>query len=147
MAQPVLVSWIQSWSLVAISVLVGITFRKAINAIIEKIESRLDEILGLATSEPTRKAILTIEQTSFLHGVMEPIALRDDSPAIQKSIRSLRIREETRISIVAIYREGKHISNPSPETPLMANDILIVIGNEEERRNAKALLLAKRFTP
>lgn len=140
-AHSVLGSWALSWSLVGIATLVGVVFRKTTNFIVERMERVLDEIMGLATSEPTRKAVLSIEQTTFLRGVMEPVALKENSPAIQKTIRSLRLREETGSSIVAIYREGKHISNPPPDTVFMANDILIVMGNDEERGKAKEALL------
>jgi len=113
------------------------------STVIEKVEKTLDGVLGLATSEPTRKAILTMEQSAFIHGEMEPVALADNSPVLEKTIRSLRLREKTGVSIVAIYRDGKHISNPSPDLSFITHDILIVIGNTDERRKAKELLLEK----
>ncbi|MFZ2656980.1 MAG: cation:proton antiporter, partial [Victivallales bacterium] len=136
-----LFSWLYSCSLVTLVILCGLLGRRKISSATEAMEGLLDEVLGLATSEPTRQAILTVEKTSFLHGISEPIALSEDSPSIQKSLRSLHLREQTGVSVVAIYRDGEHIPNPSPDTSLLPNDILLVVGNEEERRKAKDILL------
>jgi len=107
----------------------------------------LDEVLGLATSEPNRQAAMIEEKMSFLHGVMEPISLSATVPSLGKTIRDLRLREQAGASVVAIYRNGKHISNPSPDTHLLLNDILIVIGDDEERNKAKAILLRPSLPP
>jgi K+/H+ antiporter YhaU regulatory subunit KhtT len=107
-------------------------------------EKLLDEIVGIASSEPTRRAAATmVEKFSFLAGVMEPVSLSNNSPALRKSIRSINLRERTGVSVVAIYRGGKHIANPSPDTTLLPNDILIIIGNIEERLRAKSILIGK----
>ncbi|HBC87212.1 MAG TPA: cation/H(+) antiporter [Lentisphaeria bacterium] len=134
-------SWIYSCSLVALVILCGLLARRKISSATEDMEGLLDEVLGLATSEPTRQAILTVEKTSFLHGVSEPVAMSEDSPSIQKSLRDLRLRGQTGVSVVAIYRDGKHIPNPSPDISILPNDILLIIGNEDERRKAREILL------
>lgn len=107
-------------------------------------ERALDDILGLATSEPIRAAAMTAEQSAFLHGVIEPVAVPEDSPAIQQTIRSLRLREQAGVTIISIYRGGRHLANPAPETSLQPHDILVMIGNAEERQRAKALLRKDR---
>jgi TrkA domain protein len=56
------------------------------------------------------------------------------------TIRDLQVREKTGASIIAIYRKGTHIANPAPTTVLLPNDIVMLLGNEEERQRAKALL-------
>ncbi len=134
-------SWIHSGGLIGVVILSGCLIRKQLAAVVEWMEKLLDEVLGLATSEPNRQALMTEEKVSFLHGVVEPISLSEDSLALGKTIRDLHLREQTGVSIIAIYRDGKHISNPSPDTPLLPNDILIVIGNLEERRKAQTILL------
>lgn len=131
----------QSWEVIGIIILVGILIRRQLSAVAEWMERLLDEVLGLATSEPNRQAAMIEEKISFLDGVMEPISLSASLSSLGKTIRDLRLREQTGASVVAIYREGKHISNPSPNTQLILNDILIVIGDEEDRRKVKAILL------
>jgi CPA2 family monovalent cation:H+ antiporter-2 len=143
MANNVLHYWWRSWQLIGLVFLFWVLMRSKISIIAEWMEKLLDEILGLASSEPTRRAIMTAENFSFLDGVMEPVSLSDTSPALQKTIRSINLREHTGVSVVAIYRGGKHIANPSPDTILLPNDILIIIGNIDERHKAKSLLLKK----
>lgn len=143
MANNVLHYWWRSWQLIGLVFLFWILMRRQISVIAEWLERLLDEILGLATSEPTRQAIITEEKFSFLNGVMEPVSLSKNSPVIHKTIRSINLREQTGVSIVAIYRDGKHIANPSPYTIILPNDILIIIGNIDERHKAKSVLIEK----
>ncbi len=145
MTNSVLHYWLMSWQLIGLVFLFWILMRRKIPTVAEWMERLLDEILGLATSEPTRRAIMSVEKLSFLDGVMEPLSLSDNSPALQKTIRSINLRERTGVSVVAIYRGGKHIANPSPDTILLPNDVLIIIGNIDERHKAKSVLLAKYF--
>lgn len=145
MANNVLHHYWRSLGLIGLVFLFWILIRSKISPIAEWMEKLLDEILGLATSEPTRRASMTIEKFSFLDGVMEPISLSDNSPVLQKTIRSISLREHTGVSVVAIYRGGKHIANPSPDTILLPNDILIIIGNIDERHKAKSVLLEKGY--
>ena len=134
-------SWRHSLGLTGLIICSGVLIRRQLSIVIEWMEKQLDDILGLATSEPTRQTIITIEKVSFLHGIMEPVSLTERSSALQKSIRSIRLREQTGVSVVAIYREGNHIANPSPDLLLLPNDILIIIGTADERCNAKDILL------
>lgn len=142
MVNRVLNYWALSLELTGLVILIAVLLRRKIILVVEWMEKLLDEILGLATSEPTRQAIKSAEKFSFLHGVMEPVSLLEDSPALHQTIRSLHLREQTGVSVVAIYRNGNHISNPTPDTELLPNDILIVIGNTDERQKAKSILLA-----
>ena len=129
-----------AWPAIALTALGAVLMRKGIAAAAEKMEELLDDVLGLATSEPTRKAVMTVAENSFLHGVMEPVALTENSLAIGQSIRSLRLRKQTGVSVIAIYRDGQHLANPSPDTELSLNDVLVIIGNLDERGKAKAIL-------
>lgn len=142
-AQSMLGNQLLSCELAGLIILSAFLIRKRISLAAEWIEKMLDEILGLATSEPTRQAILSMEKFSFLKGVIEPITLSKNFPVLHHTIRSLRLREQTGVNVVAIYREGKHIANPSPDTVLLTNDILIVLGTQEERNKAKAVLLGE----
>jgi K+/H+ antiporter YhaU regulatory subunit KhtT len=50
------------------------------------------------------------------------------------------LRERTGASIVAIYRDGKHIANPSPDLTFAANDVIILLGEEPQLAAAKGAL-------
>jgi len=125
----------------ALPIAAWVVLGKQLRRATERLEKLLDEIFGLATSEPTRRAVLTAEKTTFLHGVTEPLTLLPDSAAAHASLRSLRLRELTGASIVAVYREGDHIANPSPDLELLPNDVLILMGTDEERAHAQKILL------
>jgi CPA2 family monovalent cation:H+ antiporter-2 len=142
MANKHLESWAYAWALAGIVVACGLLGRKKLALGAEWLEKVLDEILGLATSEPNRQALVSAERTAFLSNVMEPVSLAENSAAIGETIRSLHLRENTGVSVVAVYREGKHVSNPSPDMELLANDILIVIGDPAQRERAKEILSA-----
>lgn len=110
--------------------------------VLEWAEERLDEVLGLATSEPTRHAILMLgERHSLFYDLTEQVLLTDAAPAAGHAIRDLRLRSRTGASIAAIYRHGVHIMNPDPSTELKANDVLVLLGEEPQRDSARRLLL------
>lgn len=129
--------------LVGLTVLLCAVFlRRMVARATEYLEGWLDDVLGLATSEPTRQAAIKAgEKSPFLNDMMEEIVLPADSDALQQTIRDLKIREQTGASIVAIYRQGVHISNPSPDTTLLPHDILILLGNGPQRKAAAKILL------
>jgi len=105
------------------------------------LEGITDQLMGLATSEPLRAAALTKEgPDGILDESMEKMMVRPRSPAVHQSIRSIGLREKTGASLIAIYRRGKLLSNPRPDTSLLANDILVILGEKKERDQARALL-------
>jgi K+/H+ antiporter YhaU regulatory subunit KhtT len=44
--------------------------------------------------------------------------------------------------VVAIYREGHHIANPSPDLELQEHDVLVLLGGKDELAAAKTILLS-----
>jgi CPA2 family monovalent cation:H+ antiporter-2 len=107
----------------------------------EWLESVLDQVIGLATSEPTRQAVLKSgEHTLLLVDITDQITVQADSPVCHKTIREIKLREETGATIVAIYREGKHLANPGPDTQLEPDDIIVLLGNKEELEKAGNLI-------
>jgi CPA2 family monovalent cation:H+ antiporter-2 len=110
----------------------------------EIVERKLDEVLGLATSEPTRQAIIMLgNRQSVFYDLTEQVLLSDSAPTTGKTIGVLDLRSRTGASIAAIYRDGTHIMNPGPQTALAAHDVLIVLGDQSQRSNARALLLGE----
>lgn len=107
----------------------------------ERLEKLLDEILGLATSEPTRQAILMMAgEKSLFYDLTEQVVLSKNSSVVGKTIKAIGVREKTGASIVAIYSQGTHIANPEADLELLPNDVLVLLGNAEQRQKAKELL-------
>lgn len=123
---------------------VGFAFRRAVNRGKEWLEGVLDQIIGLATSEPTRQAVLRSGDTLLLDDITDQISLPDNSFADHQTIREIRLREQTGATLVAIYREGKHLANPGPDTHLLADDVLVLLGDEQELAKARDLLTAHK---
>ncbi|MET1123934.1 MAG: TrkA C-terminal domain-containing protein [Archaeoglobaceae archaeon] len=49
-----------------------------------------------------------------------------------KSIRELEIRSKTGVTIIGISKKGKTIVNPSPDTVLEEDDVILVIGEKHQ---------------
>ncbi|OGR79003.1 MAG: hypothetical protein A3I11_00920 [Elusimicrobia bacterium RIFCSPLOWO2_02_FULL_39_32] len=127
--------------LVAALILVGVLFKSFIIFVKEQIEKHLDDVLGLASSEPMHQAaLITGQHANLINDLGEQLALTQNSLGVSKSIRVLRIREQTGATISAIYRMGDLITNPPPDTELLANDILVIWGMPDQRKKAKTLL-------
>lgn len=144
MAQQFLQGWMQSLEVITIVALVGLLMRRKMPGISEWMEHLLDEVFGLATSEPNRQAAMVQDKMSSIGSVMEPVYLSANSLSVGRTIRDLHLHEHPGVSVVAIYRQGNHLPNPSPETSLLRNDILIVMGQKEDRDKAKHVLLSYR---
>ncbi len=127
---------------VMVTVLLSVSFffRKRFKKGEEWLEGLLDQITGLATSEPTRQAVLMAAGGALaLADITDQIVLPAGCPVLNQTIRDTKLREQSGATIVAIYREGRHIANPAPDTQLLADDVLVLLGNEEELKKARSL--------
>jgi CPA2 family monovalent cation:H+ antiporter-2 len=121
--------------------LVSRAMRRRLKRAVETLEELMDQVVGLATSDPTRQAVMASgDKKLLLYDVTDQFRLQENSPAVGQTIRSLKLREQSGCSIVAIYRDGKHIANPSPDMTFLVNDVLILLGEEEQLTNAKSVL-------
>lgn len=78
---------------------------------------------------------------------VEQFQLSGTSPVIGKSIRELDIRQFTGASVLAIRKPGEPFdTNPSPDTLLDPNDILITVGTLSEIQSLEQLLEASRIS-
>lgn len=135
--------WICPALFVALA-LVFIIFRNIVRRGAEWLEDILDKITGLATSEPTRQSIIRSgDRKLLILNMTDQVSLAADSNVLHRTIREIRLREQSGASIVSIYREGKHLANPSPDTVLLPDDILVLMGDIEEIRRAKQILVSK----
>ncbi len=116
-------------------------FRAWVIRVRERVERLLDEVLGLATSEPTRQAVLRSgERTLVLQDITEESVVTPDSVAIGRTLSELRLRELSGASVVALYRHGRHTANPGSDTRLEAGDVVVLLGETDQRRRAAELL-------
>lgn len=129
------------WVTIFVAGLVGYLARHRVNMAYDRLEGILDEALGLATSEPLRRAALRTEESGgTLSESMTRIFLARRDAAVKQSIRSLALRQKSGASLVAVYRRGKLMTNPPPEMILLGNDTLVILGNKDERDKARRLL-------
>ncbi len=64
--------------------------------------------------------------------VIDWVTMRTDSPGVERSIADLHVRQNTRMTIVAILRGEEMIVVPEPTEVLHARDKLVVIGRPED---------------
>jgi TrkA domain protein len=59
------------------------------------------------------------------------IEVSERSPLADQPIRETRLRSRTGVSILAIQRDSRTLSNPDPDTEIQAGDTLVVVGTDE----------------
>ena len=65
---------------------------------------------------------------------IESIRIESGSEADGKTLAELDLRRNFGVTLLAIRREEEIISNPSADTPLLGNDLLILLGSPPELR-------------
>jgi len=90
---------------------------------------RLGAVLGGAYFKPA-----VVEEIEAVIGglLIEWVTLRDESPGAGRSIAELEIRRRTRLTVVAIQRDGETIVAPEPTEILRAGDRVVVVGRQED---------------
>lgn len=74
----------------------------------------------------------TIFQTNREEYNVEEIIVQSRSSLVGQSIKENRVREQFGVTIVAIRRDERIISNPHADEPLNAEDLLIVFGAKKQ---------------
>lgn len=69
------------------------------------------------------------------------IEIREDSPAIGKTLRDLKVRECTGTTIIAVVRDGLEQFSPEAEFVLRGADVLLAAGSAEGQELLKQLIL------
>jgi CPA2 family monovalent cation:H+ antiporter-2 len=85
-----------------------------------------------------------VEAQGMLPGFpgMTPVTLKDDSPAVGKTLGQLGLRVRTGAQVLAINREGAAgMVMPSPRERLQAGDVVTLAGPHEAVEQATAILL------
>lgn len=68
------------------------------------------------------------------------VAIPDDSPVVGQTIGGVGIRTRTGVSILAVKRGDQTIANPTPQTQLQADDILVAVGEDGAHQSLDTLL-------
>jgi len=99
-------------------------------------------------------AINTDEERQFLNELLMAsdniglswLPLGDGNELIGKTLVDSKLRETTGASIVAISRGGKIMANPTPQTVLVKGDVLGMIGEDGQIKEAEQTLSAPALT-
>ena len=70
----------------------------------------------------------------------ESFMVPKNSPAVGRSIRELQLRKMTGVTIIAMVRSGKPLTNPSPDEVIDAGDILVMVGDHAQLDQAMTRL-------
>lgn len=58
------------------------------------------------------------------------MAIPSESSVVGRTIGDVGVRTRTGVSILAVERGDRTITNPTPGTELLAEDVLVVVGSE-----------------
>ena len=106
-------------------------------------ESDADSAELFEATESQARKIAEIFDGTYFHPVEEGlddafedarikwIVVSGTSPIAGKRISETRLRNRTGVSILAIQRGEKTISNPDPDTEIRERDTLVVVGTDE----------------
>lgn len=86
------------------------------------------------TQIPSKKHEEDLVETYHLDKNLFRAGVPENSFLIGKTIAECTLREDFKVSIVAIEREGKRLVSISPETVIEDGDVLILEGDEEDFR-------------
>lgn len=97
---------------------------------------KIAEIFDGTYFDPVPEDVETVFEEARIRWVAVPAS----SPVVGGTIRKRDIRTKTGASIIAIQRGEKTISNPSPDTELRADDVLVVTGSADAHDALERLL-------
>jgi len=106
------------------------------NVITEHIEHiRSGQYSALRTLElPTKRPV---ERQEFLKDIeTETYLIKEHSHIDGQTIKELRLRTETGVTIIGVQRGEEIIANPSPDFTLKKGDILLLIGKKKDINHA-----------
>jgi len=75
---------------------------------------------------------------------LHTIRIRDDSPAVGKTLADIELRRKYGVSALAIRRNSDTIVNPHGDTGMRSNDIIVLVGIREKLLEVESILQADR---
>lgn len=121
----------------------------------KKIHDRIQSMIG-GIFEQEKNAVLSAEHSSTQKELFRLI--REEYPweaetqdfllpyqesAVNQTIKDLRLRSESGATIVAIYRDDQSIANPEPDMKLLPGDVLLLMGDTKQIKDAVLFLNKK----
>ncbi|WP_254280701.1 cation:proton antiporter regulatory subunit [Haloarcula marina] len=97
---------------------------------------KIAEIFDGTYFEPVPDDVDTVFEEARIRWVTVP----SSSSLAGQTIRAAGVRSKTGASIIAVQRGTKTLSNPTPDTVLRADDVLVVVGSEENHSALEELL-------
>jgi len=73
-------------------------------------------------------------------GTTSVFYVRTGSPADGLTIRELDLRSRTGVTVIAVVRDGRPVTNPPPEHDVRAGDALVLVGSHPQLARAFAML-------
>ena len=86
---------------------------------------------------------ITVRTEKSLEYAIEEVRVPASSQLVAKSLKELALSRSVGIIVIGIKRGGKMLFNPSADSVVEANDILIVLGNSDQLKNLEALVLSQ----
>jgi len=73
---------------------------------------------------------------------IETIRIKESSPLVGKTLAEVGFRNKYGVTVLAIQRGRETITNPTGDTALLAQDIVILIGTKDSITSASSLVLS-----
>lgn len=100
---------------------------------------QMGEILGRSLARRTLGGNARLHVIGHIDSLVIGEATVHETPLVGKTIKESNIRETSGVNIVGIWERGKFI-NPTPDTLLNAESVLVLAGTVEQLRNYDELL-------
>jgi len=98
----------------------------------KELDRQMDNILGKISGYADR-------YIARWHDVAE-IEIGQGSPAVGRTLRSLKVREKTGATVVGVVRDGSENFSPGADYILRQGDILLVVSDEGGKEKIESLL-------
>lgn len=102
-----------------------------INVIMQQMAILRSESYALMVKEGSGISALTHIDEILAAGITETYYVDDDNPHIGKTLSELDLRARTEATIIAIVRNGKTITSPSPWEKVTVHDTYVLVGTHK----------------
>lgn len=106
------------------------------NIIDAQIKVIRDESYGMLRGVSKTKRSMEKITELLRAGTAETFYVSKDSPAVGNSLRNLNLRQKTGATVIAIVREEKSFTSPSPEFKIREGDTLVLVASHEDMDRA-----------
>jgi CPA2 family monovalent cation:H+ antiporter-2 len=96
-----------------------------------------------AEKEPAAAGAQSAETLVELN--VESAVIREGSDLVGRDLRTIRLRERTGVTLVGIARADRKITNPGPGERLLSGDRVLLLGDPDQIRAARALLNSRNL--